>query len=172
MGRIIDDSFKPHSVQIINSSNNWQGPVIELDDSGIFILDAQVTQGENNLFTLKAFDRQDNEIEIRHDKINIVHGLSVSDPPLSRSIGVALADGHTKRFISRGTPLPAKRTFTQAAVVTLQPNTNDKLIIPIVQGEREKSRFCRNVGNLIIDANSLKSTLNTCLLYTSPSPRD
>ena len=159
MGRIIDPNFKPKSLKLLNLDSAWQSPESDVDESGIFILDAAIRTGQSNNFKLLAYDTHGNEIPVSHPKITIVHGITMSDPPLARSVGVALADGWVKTFIDRGTPLPAKRTFTQSTVDTLSPGSGQQLIIPIVQGERRKARFCRSVGSLVIDANDLKSIL-------------
>jgi molecular chaperone DnaK len=159
MGRIIDPSFKPKALKLLNLESAWLSPETEVDDSGIFILDASIRTGQSNNFKLLAFDANGNEIPVSHPKITIVHGITMSDPPLARSVGVALADGWVKTFIDRGTPLPAKRTFSQSTVDTLSPGSGQQLIIPIVQGERRKARFCRSVGSLIIEANDLKKML-------------
>lgn len=159
MGRVVDTEFSAKSVLLHNDNHTWNSPTVDVDDSGIFILEAPVKAGSKNIFHLKAFDNRGNELPIRHPKINITHGLSMSDPPLSRSIGLALANGSVKRFIDRGTPLPAKRTFMQSTVDTLMVNSGKTLDIPIVQGERRNSRFCRKVGNLVIDSAVLKHDL-------------
>ncbi len=160
MGRIVDSEFNPHKIKIKNENGTWESNLVEVDDSGIFLLDATVKAGSKNVFVLQAFDKRGGELDIAHQKISIMHGLSMSDPPLSRSIGLALADGSVKRFIDRGTPLPAKRTFVQSTVDTLMVGSEQKLDIPIVQGERRSSRFCRKVGSLVIEASSLKHTLH------------
>lgn len=159
MGRIIDDALPAAFIQVINRERHWESPLIDVED-GIFICEVAITPGKKNSFQLKAFDKSKSAIDLAHQSIDIVHGLTMSDPPLSRSIGVALADGSTKNFIDRGTPLPAKRTFVQSSVDTLVPGSGQKLTIPIIQGERRKARFCRNVGSLVIDSSELQHTLH------------
>ena len=159
MGRIIDDSFQPATIQLCSSESEWKSAQIPVDESGIFLFEAKIKASYKNTFYLIAQDEFNNEIPVVHPSIDIVHGMTMSDPPLSRSIGIALANGYVKQFIDRGTPLPAKRTFTQSTVDTLVPKTDQKLNIPIVQGERRKARFCRNVGKLVIDSHDLQQTL-------------
>lgn len=159
LGRIIDEALQVSYMQITNSETGWQSSIIDIEES-IFIAEVPIQAGRSSSFVLTAFDKRKNEVPIAHQRIDIVHGLTMSDPPLSRSIGVALADGSVKTFIERGTPLPAKRTFVQNCADTLVPRTGQQLSIPIVQGERKKARFCRKVGALIIDSKELKDTLH------------
>ena len=118
---------------------------------GIF-LGVHLLAARNNKFYLSSRIKKGAPIPVTPNTLSIVHGLTISDPPLSRSIGVALANGERRSFIDRGTPLPAKRTFVQYTAETLVPNTQQQLNIPMVQGERNQARFCRKVGNLVIPA--------------------
>ena len=159
LGKIIDESFTPKKLILVNYTESWESIPVQIDQTGMFIFDAKLNPREKNIFFLKGFDKKGNQISVNHAPIEITHGITVSDPPLSRSIGVALADGWVKTFIDRGTPLPAKRSFTQSTVETLIPRANNELKIPVVQGERQKVRFCRNVGNLVIRSIDIKTTL-------------
>ena len=120
----------------------------------------QLLAAKNNKFAIKLFDKNGGLIPVTPDYLSIVHGLTISDPPLSRSIGVALANGQRRSFIDRGTPLPAKRTYMQYSTETLVPGSGQELNIPIVQGERNQARFCRKVGNLVIPAAQLQQQLS------------
>lgn len=159
MGRIIDDRLNVQWIKLMGADGSWESDAVQVDDSGLFIVEARIKSGQKASFTVAA---QENGalVPLSHAPISILHGLAMSDPPLSRSIGLALADGWVRTFVERGTPLPAKRTFTQSTVDTLVSKSGKKLNIPIVQGERRKSRFCRKVGNLVIDSNDLKHDLH------------
>lgn len=160
MGRVVDDALPLAFVKVRNTSHPSETDFVSVDDNRIFMASVTIQNGSKNAFELLGFDNNQQPLAIRHQTINIIHGLTMSDPPLSRSIGVALADGSVKTFIDRGTPLPAKRTFVQSTVDTLMPNTEQQLDIPIVQGERRQSRFCRKVGSLQILASQLKQPLH------------
>jgi len=160
MGRMINaKDFKPQRIQFCHQDGLWESDKLELDEQGIFMAALKLNVGKSNRFNIKLFDAQGQSIPVTPDYINIVHGITISDPPLSRSIGVALATGGKRTFIERGTPLPAKRTFTQHTSATLIPRSGQKLNIPIVQGERNQARFCRKVGNLVINADELSQQL-------------
>lgn len=159
MGRLVDTAVPVHAVVIARDDASWTSAPVQLDDTKLFMVEVPVRSGRKNSFVLTAYDAQNRLLETRCQPIHIVHGVSISDPPLARSIGLSLADGTVKTFIERGTPLPAKRSFVQHVVDILEPGSGRTLTIPIVQGERRQARFCRKVGGLIIDAAQLKQTL-------------
>lgn len=160
MGRLLDGKlYKPARVQLIRADGQWQSNPINLDENGVFFLPVQLQAAKANQFNVRLFDQAGTVIPAKPDSFSIVHGLTLSDPPLSRSIGVALANGQRRSFIDRGTPLPAKRSFVQYSAETLVPGTGQQLNIPIVQGERNQARFCRKVGNLVIAARDLNAQL-------------
>jgi len=160
MGRIIDAKHhQPARIQLMREDGQWQTDAVEIDEQGVFFLGVHLLAARNNKFLIKLTDKKGAPIPVTPNTLSIVHGLTISDPPLSRSIGVALANGERRSFIDRGTPLPAKRTFVQYTAETLVPNTQQQLNIPIVQGERNQARFCRKVGNLVIPATQLSQQL-------------
>src|SRR6185312_9744868 len=92
----------------------------------------------------------------------IAPGLTIGDPPLSRTLGVALANGHVQVYLERGAPLPARRTFTHHTVETVAKGSKDSVLrIPIVQGEMTAAHLCRLVGTLDIGGDAVKDTLPT-----------
>ena len=160
MGRLVNSKhFQPHRIQFFREDGLWLSSVLEIDTNGVFSTPVELLVGKNNRFNIALFDKTGQKIVCKPEHINIVHGITISDPPLSRSIGVALANGNKRTFIERGTPLPAKRTFLQHTSETLIPGAQQKLNIPIVQGERDLARFCRKVGNLVINSHELTHQL-------------
>ena len=92
----------------------------------------------------------------------IVHGVTIQDPPLSRSIGVALANDRVQVFFERGSPLPMRRTFTLQTVETVSAGMEGfALRVPIVQGEFALAHLCRLVGALEIPSQEIKATLSS-----------
>jgi molecular chaperone DnaK len=80
-----------------------------------------------------------------------VHGLSIADPPLSRAVGIACADGLTQIYFAKGTPLPARRTFIHHTVKAVTAADGDDLLaVPVVQGESTRSHRNRLIGVLRI----------------------
>jgi molecular chaperone DnaK len=90
----------------------------------------------------------------------ITHGTTIGEPPLSRSVGVALADDYVRVYFNRGSPLPIRRTFVLHTVETVGPaSEGSALKVPIVQGEFALAHLCRLVGTLEIPASALSAPL-------------
>src|SRR5678816_2154652 len=96
------------------------------------------------------------------DRLTIVQGLTIGDPPLSRTLGVALANDHVQTYLERGAPLPARRTFTHHTIETVAKGSSDSVLrIPIVQGELSQAHLCRLVGTLDIGGDAVVDTVPT-----------
>lgn len=158
LGRlIIEASLKnkiPTHVRLENSLNHWSSEVIPIEDN-VFMIKVSLSPKSSNIFKLIAIDDKGQEVSCSPGQLSIVHGLSLSDPPLSRSIGIALANGQVNLFFERGTPLPVKRTYHHKIIESIFPEYKDSLIIPIVQGEYHQARYCRSIGQLKINADDI-----------------
>ena len=160
LGRLVEKTEPlPASICLLNQTNQWRSGQIPLQDD-TFMLDVQLQPRTCNIFYLEAYAADGSQVAVQPEQLSIVHGLSISDPPLSRTIGVALANGLVRTFFERGTPLPIKRTFTHYSIETLLPDAADqKITIPIVQGEFQQARYCRSIGSLIIRTDDLQQPL-------------
>jgi molecular chaperone DnaK len=88
-------------------------------------------------------------VALATDRFTVIHGVSVADPPLSRSLGIARADDTTHVYFPRGTPLPARRTFIHHTVAAVAARSgDDALQIPVVEGESRRAHRNRLVGVL------------------------
>lgn len=160
IGRVVNSPRQvPARVLLQREDDGFQGSA-EFNAEGVFMASVALRPGRGNVFLLHYQDRQGMPIAGEPSRITLVHGLTLSDPPLSRSVGVALASGQVRCFVERGTALPVRRSFVQSTVDTLVPGTGASLNIPIVQGERSKARFCRRIGNLVIQADRLARPLH------------
>ena len=111
-------------------------------------------------FEIEATGADGKRIEVSPPALTIVQGLTIGDPPLSRTLGVALASGHVQVYLERGAPLPARRTFTHHTVETVAKGSKDSVLrIPIVQGEMTAAHLCRLVGTLDIGGDAVKDTV-------------
>ena len=100
------------------------------------------------------------QIELRTPEFAIVHGVSIADPPLSRSVGVALSDDSVQVYFEKGTPLPARRTEVVQTIRRVPAGSAEAaLAIPVVQGELSKAHLNRLIGSLEIQGARLKRDL-------------
>ena len=93
-------------------------------------------------------------------EITLRHGISLADPPLARTIGIALADGGVAVFFERGSPLPSRKSFRLRTALTVHPGQKESAItVPVVQGEVDLARLCRLVGTIEIRPSDLRNVV-------------
>lgn len=136
-----------------------EGPV-ELDEERSFAVPVALKVRTRSLFQITGIRDDGTTTPLHPAELAIVHGVSIGDPPLSRTIGVATANDEVHVFFERGSPLPARRTFTLRTVETITPgHTGFALQIPIVQGEAPFAHLCRQVGALEIRAEEIRASV-------------
>jgi molecular chaperone DnaK len=162
VGRLVegDSGPKPSHIRLVRSDGGWSSPDAPLSAEGAFVLSVELVPRKPNTFRLEGLGADGKPVPLSPASFTIVQGLTLSDPPLSRSIGVALANNAVRVYFERGAPLPARRTFRQRTVEAVaKGSTGNLLRIPIVQGELEWAHLCRLVGTLEIRGEQLKASL-------------
>lgn len=146
----------PPRVKLVRADGGWSSPEATVAPDGTFISTVTLLPRRANTFEIQA------GVPVSPSQITIVQGLTISDPPLSRTLGVALANGHVQVYLERGAPLPARRTFTHHTVETVARGSKDSVLrIPIVQGEMSQAQLCRLVGTLDIGGDAVRDTVPT-----------
>ncbi len=169
VGRLVEEEgAKPASISFVRD-DGWKSAEAVLTPEGTFVLAVDVVPKKPNAFRLVGKGADGTAVALKPSQFTIVQGLTLSDPPLSRTIGVALANDIVRIYFERGAPLPTKRTFRHETVETIIKGQADSLLrIPIVQGEFETAHLCRLVGSLVIRGDQVKQTLpaNTAVELT------
>ncbi|MEQ1508043.1 MAG: Hsp70 family protein, partial [Myxococcota bacterium] len=158
-GRLLEGPGRaPAEVRFVRSdgpSTDW----VRLGADGGLVAMLDLAPRKANAFRVEGRDAAGTPVALEPPSITVVHGVSVSEPPLSRSIGVALADDWVQVYLPRGTPLPAKRTFVHRTVSAAAATDGEEVAIPIVQGEVPQAHLCRLVGKLVIPGSHLGEPL-------------
>jgi len=135
----------------------WTSTAVVVDEEHAFVIEANLVPRAQNRFRLVAMNQAGERVMTEPNEISIIQGLTIGDPPLSRSIGVALADDTVHTYFERGTSLPSRRTFKHNTVETIaKGSAESSLSIPIVQGEYEMAHLCQLVGTLRISGEKSK----------------
>ena len=141
----------PERVRIVRQDGDVVFGAAPISTEGSFVLQVALVRHQQNHFQVQAVDAAGKDIALATSRFAVVHGVSVADPPLSRSVGVACADDSTQVYFSKGTPLPARRTFVHQTVRGVAAHSeDDALAIPVVQGESVRAHRNRLVGMLQI----------------------
>lgn len=143
-----------------DAGGGWQSPWEVVEADGTFLIGLDLRPRGSTTFRLQG-RLADAVVEVSPAEFTIVHGVTLQDPPLSRTVGIARADDNVHVYFPRGAPLPIRRSFTLAVIETLLAgHESQTLRVPIVQGEFQKAHLCRLVGTLEIPASALKQNLN------------
>ncbi len=150
----------PLSVQIARLDGGFTSDEAEVSAEGAFVVQVRLERHRQNRFRVSAFGRRRREVALRTPELAIVHGVSIVDPPLARSIGVARSDDTVLTYFDKGTPLPARRMAIHRTVQRVPAGSlDDALAIPVVQGEFSRAHLNRLIGTLQIRGGRLKRDL-------------
>ncbi|MBX7078230.1 MAG: Hsp70 family protein [Nannocystaceae bacterium] len=155
-----DNTALPRRVALARDDGGWHSGWLELDGERAFATMVELLPRRANAFAISADDGAGNDVPVDPRSITIVQGLTINDPPLSRTIGVALASDRVQAYFERGTPLPARRSFTHTTIESVAKGSSDSVLkIPIVQGEHDHAHLCRLVGTLEIPGSAIARSL-------------
>jgi molecular chaperone DnaK len=162
VGKLVDpaDRERVASVVVRRMDGAWSSEPERVDAEGTFAVLTSLAARVSNRLAIEGRTPDGSEVPLSPSEITIVHGVTIGDPPLSRSVGVALASDRVRVFFERGSPLPMRRTFALRTVEALVPaDPQGSLRVPIVQGEFPLAHLCRVVGELEIRARDLRAAL-------------
>ncbi len=150
----------PTRVRVARLDGGFTTPDVLVTADGSFVAQLALVPHEQSRFRVSAFGVGATEIPLQLREIAIVHGISIADPPLARSVGVALSNDAVHVYFQKGTPLPARRTVVHKTAWRVAPGSGeDVLAIPVVQGEFRTAHLNRLIGNLKIPASGLTRDL-------------
>src|SRR5690606_6403271 len=86
----------PTEVQLGRGDGLWDSAWATLDEEGAFVLPVSLVPRKPNVFRLTGRNIQGATVALDPPTLTIVQGMTISDPPLSRTIGVALASNDVR----------------------------------------------------------------------------
>ncbi len=145
-------------VQIKRGGGDWQSGKIPLQAEGIFATQIHLNEGKSNTFYLTLFDQQGTALPAEPDSFQIMHGLSVAEAPLIRSIGIGLEDGSFIKLLEKGEPLPARGRGDYRTTHALKAGDDqaEGLNILVYEGEYDGAHNNRYVGRLRITGKDIQ----------------
>jgi molecular chaperone DnaK len=159
VGRLLDHSGIA-AIKLDRCDGNWHSEVISCEQDGTFSVMVNLAPRQSNSFDLRGVLADGRSIPLHPERFAITHGITLGEPPLARSVGVALADNCVQFYFHRGSPLPIRRTFVLRTACTVNPGCDGyALQVPIVQGEFSQAHLCRLVGSLEIASSALTKPL-------------
>ena len=162
VGRFLPEKGEemPAKARLVRDDGGFASEDLVVSSEGSFVVQVKLEKHRQNHFRLTAFSHAGREVELRTPELSIVQGVSIADPPLSRSVGVARANDTVEVYFDKGTPLPARK-MTVLRTIRRVPagGAEDALAIPVVQGELSKAHLNRLIGSLEIRGERLKHDL-------------
>ena len=150
----------PARVRAEREDGAFTSAEVAVTAEGTFVVQVHLERHRQNRFRLTAVQADGKTLLLRGAAFAIVHGVSVADPPLSRTVGVALSNDTVHVYFAKGTPLPARRTFPHLTIAAVSPGqSQDVLKIPIVQGDFQRAHRNRLIGTLHIRGERLRGAL-------------
>ncbi len=160
VGKLLEQTEKIRSIVLERQDGAWKSEPAPVAADGSFDVMASLQARQSNTFNAFGLTLDGSRVALHPPQFSISHGITLGEPPLARTIGVAMANNHVLQYFERGAPLPIKRTFTLSTAETIQPgSTTYALRVPIVQGEFLLAHLCRLVGTLEIPGSALKAAL-------------
>ena len=163
VGKVLDAEAAAGIAHVVLSraDASWTSAPEALDREGTFAIMTTLTPRSVNVFRITGRSKEDGAaVALSPAEFTILHGATLGDPPLSRTVGVALASSAVRVFFERGCPLPARRTFALRTARALSPaEPEGALRVPVVQGEFSRASLCRLVGSIEIAGAALSEPL-------------
>lgn len=160
VGKILDAMPALSAILVERGDGQWQSEPLPLAADGSFAIMVVLLSRQKTTFKLFGISAEGQRIALSPATFAITHGITLGEPPLARSIGVALSDNRVLFYFERGAPLPIRRSFTLLTAETVSPGGDGyALKVPIVQGEFFRAHLCRLVGSLEIPASALDRVL-------------
>lgn len=160
VGRVLERVDRVRAVVIERRGGGFESEPAAVEADGTFATMVALRPRGTAQFRVYGVLQDGSRVALHPPEFTIAHGLTLGEPPLSRSVGIALANDGVQTFFERGAPLPIRRTFVLRTVETVSPGTEGfALRVPIVQGEFHYAHLCRLVGTLEIPSDALKSKL-------------
>ena len=148
------------AIRLERGDGEWSGEDAALSADRAFSTMLSLSLRQVSTFKIFGVLENGGRVPLQPPSFSISHGMTLGEPPLARSIGVALANNRVLQYFERGAPLPIRRTFSLRTAETMVPGREGyALKVPIVQGEFEQAHLCRLVGSLEIPAAKLAAAL-------------
>ena len=151
-------SLEGYTVEMVETRSEWRSGRVPLNAKGVFLTDIRAEEGRRCEYAIELRDPAGRQHATRPSRFPYTVGMAISSPPLTHSIGVAMANNQVDLFLEKGTALPAKSRRThRTAFAVRSGHAGDLIRIPVVEGENV-SRADRNrrIGDLIVPADKVR----------------
>lgn len=153
--------FTGYTVEFIKAETTspWRSGKIELLADGRFLTNLWADKGTND-FLIELCDTTGSRVTAVPDRLTYTIGVVFNNPPLTHSLGIAMANNEVDLLFPKGTPLPNKaRSVHQTIKEIRQQNEGDWLTIPIIEGESKRADRNQHIGSLVISGKHISRNI-------------
>jgi len=159
VGKVLNPDGGHGLAQVVVKCEGFVSSAVDVEDDDTFLIELQLPH-KHNTFTVRGQTLSGDDVDVMPGEFQITYGVSISDPPVARSVGVARASNDVTVFFQRGDPLPAERSFQFFTVDSVEAgNPDSTLRIPMVQGDFAHAHLCQPIGAIVITGDMLQRDL-------------
>ncbi|MCM2256028.1 MAG: Hsp70 family protein [Vicinamibacteria bacterium] len=148
-----------YTVEFVNAEARppWRSGRTAIAANGGFMTSLWAEKGRPNTFRIELCDQTGRLLPVSPDQLVYTVGLSITDPPLIHSVGVALANNEMEWLLDKGTPLPARRLkVLRTAIDVRRGNAHHSIKIPVMEGQNPRADRNQLIGNLEITSDQVQ----------------
>jgi molecular chaperone DnaK len=153
-----NSNMEGYTIEFVENKSQWRSGKIPLKANGTFMAEVHAEKGYKCEFLIELCGPSGSRQSITPDRFSYTIGVVITNPPLTHSIGVAMANNEPDVFFEKGAPLPAHKRHIHKTVLPVRKGQKGDLIrIPFIEGENAK-RADRNdlLGALEIYSENVK----------------
>ncbi|MGH6952235.1 MAG: Hsp70 family protein, partial [Vitreimonas sp.] len=156
------ESLEGFTIEFVNAEARppWRSGKIGLSPDGAFMTSLWAEKGRANHFLIELCDAAGVRRQSAPDRLSYTVGVVFTAPPLTHSVGVALADNEMEWLLLKGTPLPARRRAELRTAVELRRGqAGHALRIPVMEGRNQRADRNQHIGSLEVAADNIERDL-------------
>src|SRR5215468_5797020 len=100
VGKLLEQANTIKQIRIIRADGEWQSDPTPCEADGTFAVMVRLLPRQNTSFEVQGLDGDDHAVRLQPATFSITHGITLGDPPLSRSVGVALANDRVQVYFN------------------------------------------------------------------------
>jgi len=150
-------SLQGYTVEFVEVRSEWRSGKISLGEEGTFMTQVHAEKERQCEFLIELCNPTGGRLQTTPDRFAYTVGMVITSPPLTHSVGVAMANNETDFFLAKGTPLPARvRIIHRTAYTVRQGQEGASIRIPLVEGENGRADRNRLIGKIEITSDKIR----------------
>jgi len=147
-----------HTIEFVNSEAQppWRSGKIGLAANGVFMTNLRADKAKVHTFMIDVRNATGGQCDVVPDRLTYTIGLTITDPPLIHSVGIALANNEMEVLLQKGSPLPVRRRSILRTAVDTRRGESHSISIPVMEGESRRADRNQNIGTLRIESKNMK----------------